>query len=148
AAESPAPPGDEAITMSYRFERDRQVFVGEDDGAGLIFFVNYFRYMSEALQLIWSEFGQSLADQIREGVGAPAVHASCDFIAPVRTGDVLRQQVELELGNRASFTTTHRFWNVNGELVASGNVTRVWADIEAMKALDIPTWLRAAINSH
>ena len=124
-------------------EIERRVYVGDDDMSGLIYFATYFRYMAEGDQECFEALGHPVWSQIADGVSAPAVHASCDFLAPARSGDRLRQQIRLTAGDRSSSTTEHTFVTDSGVTVAQGRIVRAWVHLASMETRPVPPWLRA-----
>lgn len=131
------------------FRRTRSVFVGEDDASGLIYFPTYYTYMSEAEQLMFDELGLPMADQIRRGTAMPVVHSECDYIAPVRAGDVLTQVVELEAGGRSTITLWHEFRDAStGQVRARARLVRALTSLEAMTSVPIPDDIRAQLTGH
>lgn len=129
--------------LSTNLERvlRRRVYVGDDDASGLIYFASYFRYMAEGDQEYFCALGKPVWDQIAAGEGAPAVHASCDFFLPVRTGDGLLQRVRLVPGGRSSFSTGHVFENEDGRAVAKGEIVRVWTNLATLESQPYPQWI-------
>lgn len=120
----------------------RRVYVGDDDQSGLIYFATYFRYMAEGDQDYFAALGHPFWSQIAAGESGPAVHAACDFVAPARTGDTLRQQVRLVPGAGSSWATEHTFVDEAGVTVAQGRIVRVWVDLATMETRPLPRWLR------
>lgn len=125
-------------------EIERRVYLGDDDMSGLIYFATYFRYMAEGDQECFEALGHPVWDQIADGESAPAVHASCDFLAPARAGDRLRQQIRLVAGERSSSTTEHTFVTDAGVTVARGRIVRAWVHLATMETRPVPPWLRDA----
>ena len=64
----------------------RRVFFYECDGAGIVHFSNYFRYMEEAEHDLWRASGLSIA-RAELGVGFPRVAASFEYHRPLRFED-------------------------------------------------------------
>lgn len=128
------------------FLRTRRVFVGDDDGSGLIYFPMYFQYMSEGDQLLFDALGTPVHEQIRDHVAGPTVHVECDYFAPVRAGDELTHEIAMEIGRRSSITTEHQF-QCRGQLVARGRIVRAYVDLETLETVAVPTRIRSAANS-
>jgi YbgC/YbaW family acyl-CoA thioester hydrolase len=124
------------------YEIVRRVYVGDDDQSGLIYFATYFRYMAEGDQECFAALGYPFWSQIAAGESGPAVHAACDFVAPARTGDTLRQQIRLLPGASSSCTTEHTFIDEGGVTVARGRIVRAWVDLTTMQTRPLPPWLR------
>lgn len=125
---------------------ERNVYIGDDDASGLIYFNSYFRYMSEADQDFFNLVGQPLIESIRLGTSCPCVNAECAYIKPVRAGDSLTQVTSLESPGRTSFRMVHNFY-LAGELAAQGALSRVWTDLNTMTSSPLPDWLRDLSSS-
>mgnify|MGYP003578540793 CR=1 FL=1 len=72
----------------------RRVYFYECDGAGIVHFSNYFRYMEEAEHGLWRETGLSIARKDL-GVGFPRVAASFEYHRPLRFEDEIDIQVRI-----------------------------------------------------
>lgn len=122
------------------YQRHRRVYVGDDDRSGLIFFPMYYHYIAEAEQDFFDQVGIAAWSELAQGVGSPAVHTSCDYIAPARAGDLLLQDLELRLGRRTSFRIDHTFTRA-GEVVARAASVRVHVATATMRPRPLPKWL-------
>lgn len=129
------------------YTRRRLIYVGEDDGSGLLYFPTVFHYMSEAEQLFWDSYGYPITNQIEDGYAAPAVHASCDYKRATKAGDSLRQEVRIIPGSGTSYTVEHSFLNDDGHLALSGMMVRVFVDLETMTPKAIPDWFFEAASA-
>lgn len=119
----------------------RQVFVGDDDLSGLIFFDTYRRWMSEGDQQLFTQQGHPVWEDLSAGFGAPVVRSELDCHAPARSGDLMEQEIVLHAAGRSSFSTTHRF-TCRGSVVATGKNIRVWVDLATMTPCPAPDWTR------
>ena len=73
----------------------RRIYFYECDGAGIVHFSNYFRFMEEAEHGLWRATGLGIA-RADLGVGFPRVAASFEYHRPLRFED--------EVGRSASST--------------------------------------------
>lgn len=128
------------------WSRTRPVYLGEDDGSGIIFFATYFHYMSEGDQLLFDHIGLPFHRQVADRLTMPAVHVECDYHAPARAGDVLTQHVRLIAGPRSSVTTQHEFRN-GDVLVASGRIVRAYTNLDTLRSVELPPVVRQVIAS-
>ena len=133
--------------MVATYQRQRRVYVGDDDRSGLIFFPMYYHYMAEAEQDFLDEVGVAAWDELAAGVGSPTVHTSCDYVAPARAGDLLLQQLELRLGRTTSFRIDHTF-SCGGAVVARAASVRAHISTTTMQTLPLPEWLRGLGADH
>ena len=80
--------------MPYEFKMTRLVEFAETDMAGIMHFANYFRYMEAVEHAFFRSLGLSVHESTAEGMmGFARVHASCDYLAPLRYQD----EVEVHL---------------------------------------------------
>jgi YbgC/YbaW family acyl-CoA thioester hydrolase len=117
----------------------RRVYFYECDGAGIVHFSNYFRYMEEAEHGLWRETGLSIARQDL-GVGFPRVAASFEYHQPLRFEDEIDIQVRIvSISNRSmKYTCTI---TRDGESIATGSATIVCVAQQpdkSIKAVPIP----------
>ena len=117
----------------------RRVYFYECDGAGIVHFSNYFRYMEEAEHGLWRESGLSIA-RTDLGVGFPRVAASFEYHRPLRFEDEIDIHVRIvSISNRSmkyACTITR-----DGEAVATGSATIVCVAEQpdkSIKAVPIP----------
>ena len=117
----------------------RRVYFYECDGAGIVHFSNYFRYMEEAEHGLWRATGLSIARK-EMGVGFPRVAASFEYHRPLRFEDEIDIQVRItSISNRSmKYTCTI---TRDGEPIATGSATIVCVAQQpdkSMKAVPIP----------
>ena len=80
--------------MPYEFKMTRLVEFAETDMAGIMHFANYFRYMEAVEHAFFRSLGLSVHETTAEGMnGFARIHASCDYLAPLRYQD----EVEIHL---------------------------------------------------
>jgi YbgC/YbaW family acyl-CoA thioester hydrolase len=117
----------------------RRVYFYECDGAGIVHFSNYFRYMEEAEHGLWRETGLSIARKDL-GIGFPRVAASFEYHRPLRFEDEIDIQVRIvSISNRSmKYTCTI---TRDGESIATGSATIVCVAQQpdkSIKAVPIP----------
>lgn len=117
----------------------RRVFFYECDGAGIVHFSNYFRYMEEAEHGLWRASGLSIANR-EAGVGFPRVAASFEYHRPLRFEDEIEIQVRIVSISNRSMKYTCAITR-GGESIATGSATIVCVAQQpdkSMKAVPIP----------
>jgi acyl-CoA thioester hydrolase len=117
----------------------RRVYFYECDGAGIVHFSNYFRYMEEAEHGLWRATGLSVA-RTELGVGFPRVAASFEYQRPLRFEDEIDIHVRIVGISNRSMTYTCAITR-NGESIATGSATIVCVAEQpdkSMKAVPIP----------
>jgi YbgC/YbaW family acyl-CoA thioester hydrolase len=128
----------------------RRVYFYECDGAGIVHFSNYFRYMEEAEHGLWRETGLSIA-RTDLGLGFPRVAASFEYHRPLRFEDEIDIHVRIVgISNRSmkyACTITR-----DGEAIATGSATIVCVAEQpdkSIKAVPIPPEIvaRFAVSS-
>ena len=74
--------------MPSEFSVTRKVEFAETDMAGIMHFSNFFRYMEVAEHAFFRSLGFSIVtEKSGHDVGWPRVHASCDYMRPLRFED-------------------------------------------------------------
>lgn len=80
------------------------------DAAGVMFFAHVFRYAHDAYEQWMTQQGFSLAQIVREqSFALPLVHASADYHAPLRHGDVVTVMLHVTELKSSSFTLQYQF---------------------------------------
>lgn len=131
--------------MTAPFRTTRRVEFVDTDMAGIAHFTSFFRWMESAETEYLRTRGVTVNfPKDSERYGFPRVHASCDYLRPVKFEDVVEIEVGIENLGRKSITYSHEFRH-NGAVVARGRITAVFirelAD-HAIESVEIPDWLR------
>jgi acyl-CoA thioester hydrolase len=132
------------------FRVQRRVEFADTDMAGIVHFANFFRFMEAAEHAYLRACGLNVYTTWEgETVTFPRVSASCDFVRPVRFGDVIDIDVAVEKVGRTSvrygFTCTH-----GGERVATGQITTVLCQVReghGLEAMEVPPAMRERLLS-
>jgi YbgC/YbaW family acyl-CoA thioester hydrolase len=117
----------------------RRVQFYEVDGAGIVHFSNYFRYMEEAEHALWREAGVNIAPREAE-VGFPRVAASCEYLRPLYFGDEFEARIRVAAMGEKSMRYACTL-SKGHERIATGSVTVVCVGKReggGMKARPIP----------
>jgi YbgC/YbaW family acyl-CoA thioester hydrolase len=125
----------------------RRVYFYECDGAGIVHFSNYFRYMEEAEHGLWRETGLSIAKK-ELGVGFPRVAANFEYHRPLRFEDEVDIQVRIVSISNRSMKYTCAITR-NGESIATGSATIVCVAVQpdkSMKPVPIPPEIAARFS--
>lgn len=92
--------------MAHEFKLTRCVEFAETDMAGIMHFANYFRFMEAAEHAFFRSLGLSVHESSAQGMnGFARVHASCDFIAPLRYEDEV--EIHLIVAKKSEKTITY-----------------------------------------
>jgi YbgC/YbaW family acyl-CoA thioester hydrolase len=131
--------------MAYEFKVVRRVEFAETDMAGIVHYVNFFRYMESAEHAFFRALGLSIVmDQFEPPVGWPRIRAECHFTHPLRFEDEVEVHLLVREKRSKSLSYAFRFRKLNATPpveVARGSVTVVCvahARDGRMKAVSIP----------
>ena len=113
--------------MPYEFKMTRLVEFAETDMAGIMHFANYFRYMEAVEHAFFRSLGLSVHESSSEGMnGFARVHASCDYLAPLRYQDEV--EIHLLVAEKRSKSITYeaifRKLNDSGESTVGEEIAR------------------------
>jgi YbgC/YbaW family acyl-CoA thioester hydrolase len=139
--------------MAYEFRLRRRVEFSETDMAGIVHYSNFFRYMESAEHAFFRSLGFSVVTrEVDPPVGWPRVHASCDYMAPLRFEDEFEIQLLVTEKKSKSLTYEFRFRKIDGNAsveIARGALTVVCVRHEGarMKAATIPEAIAAKIEA-
>jgi YbgC/YbaW family acyl-CoA thioester hydrolase len=130
--------------MAYEFRLRRRVEFSETDMAGIVHYANFFRYMESAEHAFFRSLGFSIVTrEVDPPVGWPRVHASCDYVEPLRFEDEIEIHLLVKEKKSKALRYEFRFRKLGGEQpveVARGALTVVCVRHEGtrMKAAVIP----------
>ena len=120
--------------------------------AGIVHYSNFFRYMESAEHAFFRSLGFSIVTrEVDPPVGWPRVHASCDYMAPLRFEDEFEIQLLVTEKKSKSLTYEFRFRKMDGDAsveIARGALTVVCVRHKGnrMKAATIPEAIAAKID--
>jgi 4-hydroxybenzoyl-CoA thioesterase len=117
------------------------------DHAGIVYYPRYFHYFHMTFEELWRQrLGARAYVELldRDHIGFPAVHAECDFKAPLRFGD--DAQVELSVAKLGG-SSIHFHYRVlrkstpelESVVCATGKVICAVVDLQSFKAVASPT---------
>jgi acyl-CoA thioester hydrolase len=138
---------------AHRFVHRELVQFSDTDMAGIMHFANFFRFMERAEHAFFRSLGFSIMDTTvpkEERVGWPRVHASCEYLAPLRFEDLVDIEVLVAEIRTRSLSYVFRVRKQDATLVAEGRIaivcTRKDRETGKMKAVEIPPRIRTAIE--
>lgn len=112
------------------------------DHAGIVYYPRFFHLFHVAFEELWRARMGALAYRElidRDRVGFPAVHADCDFRAPLRFGDVAEIEVAVARLGVTSITFRYRVHRSEPRaLCAEGRVTCAVVDLARFVAIPVP----------
>jgi acyl-CoA thioester hydrolase len=142
--------------MAFRFEHGDRVQFSDTDMAGIVHFSNFYRYMERAEHAFFRSLGLSVMESggavpQAERVGWPRVHASCDFMAPLRFEEEFTTELLVEEIRTKVLRYLFRIWKRDGTLAAEGRISAACVQKDPttgkMKAIPIPDRIREKLSA-
>lgn len=129
-----------------KFTRDLIIRFEHCDAAGLIFYPRFFGLVNETVEDWFASLGHSFKSlHIDQRKGLPTVRFECEFVGPVRIGDMLHQQLGVNSIGNSSLNLKH-IATIGDRTVARFDQTIVFTDLHSMKAEPWPADLRKKIT--
>lgn len=131
------------------FHTERVVFWADSDPAAILSTASAFHVGVETVEKFYrAHFGisfRALMDDHR--MGAPMVHASCDYLGYAREGDTLDLTLVVARAGRTSVTWTIEATNrTAGTPAFRMTLTSVFVDRETRRPVEIPAAFRTALQ--
>lgn len=84
--------------MGDRKEYQRTIHLRDTDGAGVVYFAQYFQFCHEAYEESLTNFGLCWPQLLQENqLALPIVHSAGDFLRPLFWGDRIRIELHTEI---------------------------------------------------
>lgn len=131
------------MNHSYAFE----VRLHDVDHAGVMFFARLFVHAHDAYEDFMAHLGMDLCAMIQAGERLPIVHASADYLQPLRHGEHVTVSLEVETLGETSFTLAHSF-HATPRLLAKVRTVHVYLDPRVNAAAPLPPALRQLLQPH
>ena len=129
-----------------KFTRDLLIRFGHCDAAGIIFYPRFFGLVNETVEDWFASLGHSFKSlHVDQRKGVPTVRFECEFVGPVRIGDMLHQQLGVDSIGNSSLNLKH-IASIGDRTVARFDQTIVFTDLATMRAEPWPADLRKAIT--
>lgn len=124
---------------------------GDLDEAGIVYYprlVNYFHVaMEEFFGAVLDTDYPSFLSQHR--LGLPAARLEVDFLRPLRYGDHIQVEVEIEkVGNSSIIWRYGIFRPGEHEPATKARVVTVIVDMDSFEKTPVPTWLRDRLEAY
>jgi YbgC/YbaW family acyl-CoA thioester hydrolase len=129
------------IRMTVRF--------GEIDGAGIVYYPNFFDYYHRAFEEFFGSCVGIPYDRVlsEERVGFPAVHIESDFKLPLRHGDEIDVEMAIQRIGESSFTSLYRLRR-GGNLCATASIVTAVVNLDTMESIPLPQKYRAVLQEY
>ncbi len=124
--------------MNYCF----RVALHDTDAAGVMFFAHLLRHAHDAYEHWLANLGVDLCQLIAAGVALPIVHASADYLAPLRHGDAVEVAVSLADLSQRRFRLEYKFYSASQQLLARAQTVHVAIDPQQHRACPLPETLQ------
>jgi 4-hydroxybenzoyl-CoA thioesterase len=114
------------------------------DHAGIVYFPRFFHLFHVAFEELWrARLGARAYVELldRDRLGFPAVHAECDFVAPLAFGDLAEIELAVARLGAKSITFHYRVFKAEAEartLCADGRVVCAMVDLARFVAVPVP----------
>jgi len=103
-----------------------EVYWGDCDPAGIIFYPTYFRWFDAATWALFASVGYTAKRMKAEERSMPLVAAESQFLHPAEQADQCEIRSRIERFGGKSFVVAHEAARVDGTVLAHGSETRVW----------------------
>lgn len=132
--------------QKYKFYHPLRVRYAETDAQGRVFFGNYLTYFDVALTEYMRAINFTYPDMNEAGVDMFYVETNCQYKGAARFDDLLHAYAQIgRIGNTSLTFDFAIFKMPNDELIATGHITAVTADIQSEKPMRVPDKLREAV---
>ena len=130
----------------YKFYHPLRVRYVETDGQQRVFFGNYLTYFDIAMTEYMRAIGYTYPDMVAAGVDMFYVEAGCNYRAPARFDDLLHVHARMgHIGNTSFGFEFAIYKQPDDELLVTGKIVAVAADVETEKPTRVPDALREAV---
>ena len=110
----------------------RTVRFGETDAAGVVHFLEFFRWCHETWEESLEKYGvvlqeifpSSQIDEIKLDIALPIVYCEANYFQPLYVGDIINIELNPEKINEFSFFLRYKFLK-NGEKIGTTNIKHV-----------------------
>ena len=133
--------------QKYKFYHPLRVRYVETDGQQRVFFSNYLTYFDIAMTEYMRAIGYTYPDMVAAGVDMFYVEAGCNYEAPARFDDLLHVHARVgHIGNTSFGLEFAIYKQPDDELIVTGKIVAVTADVETEKPTRVPDGLREAVG--
>lgn len=122
-------------------ETEIRVRYGETDQMGVVYHGNYAQYF-EVGRVEWlRQYGVSYKQMEENGIMLPVISLSVKFIKSARYDDLIKVRTQLVKLPSASIEFNYEILNEKMELLATGNTTLVFMDINRNRPTRCPQYV-------
>lgn len=139
---------DNIVLPLFQVELWERILVADTDLSGMVYYDRYYRRAEAGYLELVRAAGASVRELFEERFVTPAASSRCDYFAPVRVDDNIRQVAFFTQSGVSSQTTQHHFLNEEGVQVASVEVVRVVVDVETQQKVSLARVLEETPKSN
>lgn len=122
-------------------ETELRVRYGETDQMGVVYHGNYAQYF-EVGRVEWlRKYGVSYKQMEENGIMLPVISLSVKFIKSARYDDLIKVRTQLVKLPSASIEFNYEILNEKNELLATGNTTLVFMDVNRNRPTRCPQYV-------
>ena len=137
-----------AITAAARFTFPCRVYYEDTDAGGIVYYVNYLKFMERARTERLRHLGFSQAQMATENLLFVVHSSQARYHAPARLDDELLVSVQVEVLKRASLKFYQQVRRASDDvLLCEGHFTIACVRADTLKPRGIPELLYAAFNA-
>jgi 4-hydroxybenzoyl-CoA thioesterase len=130
------------------FTSEIKIRFGDEDHARIVYYPRFFDFFHRVFEDFFESEGKPYRHVLTvDKLGWPAVHASADFKAPLRFGDVLAVELTVEKVGEKSVSFLYRGLR-DGVPAVEGRTTVVCVSMDDFKGRAIPDDYRAMFEKH
>ena len=120
------------------------------DLAGIVYYPIFWDLAHRFFELSWEEIcGINYPKILQElKIGFPAVKNECEFIYPLKYGDIVNCKLSISKVGKKSCTWKYEFSNQNNKIVWKATVVTVCVNMETFESMVIPSNLAECLISH
>jgi YbgC/YbaW family acyl-CoA thioester hydrolase len=133
------------------FVSTRKIRFDDVDGAGIVYYPQFFHLCHEAFEDLFDEIGPvSYPELIRDRrQGFPTVAIASNFLSPLAYGDVARVTLSVKKLGRTSVVMHYEIHEGRtGRKSFEADITQVLMDLDEKKALPLDAEFQAFLGNH
>ncbi len=135
--------------MTGEFKWPVRVYIEDTDAGGIVYYVNYLKYMERARTEFLRHIGFDHAQLIGQGVMFVIHAVDVHYSKPARLDDALLVSVEIDELRRTNVTFRQTILNAgSGEEYTRAQVRGVYVTRSALKPCKIPPDIAKALGSY
>jgi len=126
-----------------------RVYIEDTDAGGIVYYVNYLKFMERARTEFLRHLGHDHADMIEQGSMFVVHSLDAKYKAPARLDDQLRVSVAVQQLKAGSVVFLQRvFRQGDSKVLAESNIKVACVDTENMKPQAMPEEMKAALKNY